>query len=77
MWNFRSDRARQITYAMTQPDFKGFKREPLDFHYVCMSVYDRYLDLPVVFPQAQVTDHLGVTLSRTGVQQLRLAEKGK
>jgi len=77
LWNFRSDRARQITYAMTQPDFKGFKREPLDIHYVCMSVYDRNLDLPVVFPQAQVTDNLGVTLSRKGLRQLRIAETEK
>jgi len=77
LWNFRSDRARQITYAMTQPDFKGFKRVHLDIHYVCMSVYDRNLDLSVVFPQAHVTDNLGVTLSRKGLRQLRIAETEK
>jgi len=77
LWNFRSDRARQITYAMTQPDFKGFKRRLPDIRYVCMSVYDQNLDLPVVFPQAQVTDNLGLTLSRNGLRQLRVAETEK
>ncbi|MCB2171933.1 2,3-bisphosphoglycerate-independent phosphoglycerate mutase, partial [archaeon] len=51
-WNFRSDRARQLTYALTQDDFKGFKREKIpDIFFVCMSVYDQELDLPVVFRQ--------------------------
>ncbi len=77
LWNFRSDRARQITYALTQPNFKDFERRLLDIHYVCMSVYDRNLDLPVVFPQAQVTDNLGLTLSRKGLKQLRIAETEK
>jgi len=77
MWNFRSDRARQITYAMTLPDFTGFERVLPDIRYVCMSVYDNNLDLPVVFPQAQVTDNLGITLSRNGLRQLRIAETEK
>jgi len=77
MWNFRSDRARQITYALTQSDFKGFERKLLDIRYVCMSVYDQNLVLPVVFPQAQVTDNLGVTLSRNCLRQLRIAETEK
>ena len=77
MWNFRSDRARQITYAMTQPDFTGFERVLPDIRYVCMSVYDNNLDLPVVFPQVQVTDNLGITLSRNGLRQLRIAETEK
>jgi 2,3-bisphosphoglycerate-independent phosphoglycerate mutase len=42
-----------------------------------MSVYDRNLDLPVVFPQAQVDDNLGLTLSRNGLRQLRIAETEK
>ncbi len=77
MWNFRSDRARQITYALTQSDFLGFERRLPDIRYVCMSVYDKNLDLPVVFPQAQVTDNLGITLSRNGLRQLRIAETEK
>lgn len=77
LWNFRSDRARQITYALTQPNFKDFERRLLDIHYVCMSVYDQNLDLPVVFPQAQVADNLGLTLSQKGLKQLRIAETEK
>ena len=77
LWNFRSDRARQITYALTQSDFLGFGRRLPDIRYVCMSVYDKNLDLPVVFPQAQVTDNFGITLSRNGLRQLRIAETEK
>ena len=77
LWNFRSDRSRQITYALTQADFTGFERRRLDIRYVCISVYDKNLDLPVVFPQTHVTDNLGVTLSRQGLRQLRIAETEK
>jgi 2,3-bisphosphoglycerate-independent phosphoglycerate mutase len=78
LWNFRSDRARQITYALTQQSFEGFESRHIpNIHYVCMSVYDQNLDLPVAFPQAQVEDNLGVTLSRAGLRQLRIAETEK
>ncbi len=78
LWNFRSDRARQITYALTQQCFDGFAcRFIPDIHFVCMSVYDSSLDLPVVFPQKQVEDNLGITLSRNGLKQLRIAETEK
>ena len=77
-WNFRSDRARQITYALTQPNFNHFKRRKTpDIHFVCMSVYDQQLDLPVVFPQNQVNTNLGKTLSENGLHQLRIAETEK
>lgn len=78
LWNFRSDRARQITYALTQQSFEGFVcRFIPEFHFVCMSVYDQNLVLPVVFPQTHVEDNLGVTLSRIGLRQLRIAETEK
>jgi 2,3-bisphosphoglycerate-independent phosphoglycerate mutase len=78
LWNFRSDRARQITYAMTQEDFKGFRRaKKPEIHYVCMSVYDQDLDLPVAFPQDNVKNNLGSVLSRYGATQLRIAETEK
>ena len=78
LWNFRSDRARQITYALTQPDFNHFKRvKTPDVHYVCMSVYDQKLTLPVVFPQNSVTNNLGGTLAEHGLHQLRIAETEK
>ncbi len=78
LWNFRSDRARQITYALTQPDFQGFKREKTpEIFYVCMSVYDQKLGLPVVFTQHKVTHNLGEVISRHGLHQLRIAETEK
>jgi 2,3-bisphosphoglycerate-independent phosphoglycerate mutase len=77
-WNFRSDRARQITYALTQSDFNGFKREKTpELFFVCMSVYDQNLDLPVVFHQHSVINNLGTILSEHGLNQLRIAETEK
>jgi 2,3-bisphosphoglycerate-independent phosphoglycerate mutase len=78
LWNFRSDRARQITYALTQDDFEQFNREKFqEIHYVCMSVYDWDLELPVAFPQDQVQKNLGLVLSEYGLNQLRIAETEK
>ena len=77
-WNFRSDRARQLTYALTQKDFPHFHRRAFPkIHYVCMSVYDKKLELPVAYPQERVKNNLGQVLSRRGVQQLRIAETEK
>jgi len=77
-WNFRSDRARQLTYALTQDDFKGFKREKIpDIFFVCMSVYDQELDLPVVFRQHTVENNLASVLSKNNIKQLRIAETEK
>lgn len=77
-WNFRSDRARQLTYALTQPDFDKFSRRKFPrIKFVCMSVYDRHLDLPVAFPQREVRNNLGKVLSDHGLRQLRIAETEK
>jgi 2,3-bisphosphoglycerate-independent phosphoglycerate mutase len=77
-WNFRSDRTRQITYALTQSRFKGFNRKKTpDIHFVCMSVYDQELNLSTVFPQSEVTNNLGNILSEHGLRQLRIAETEK
>ena len=77
-WNFRSDRARQITYALTQDDFNEFTRDKNPkIHFVCMSVYDNSLDLPVAYPQRSVDNNLGKVLSDGGFKQLRIAETEK
>ena len=58
-WNFRSDRARQITYALTKPDFHEFRRRKFpEVHFTCMSDYDQQLDLPVAFPHKEVENNL-------------------
>jgi 2,3-bisphosphoglycerate-independent phosphoglycerate mutase len=77
-WNFRSDRARQITYALTEQQFNSFIRKKTpDIHFVCMSEYDKRLDLPVAFPQKKVSNNLGQVLSFSGLKQLRIAETEK
>jgi len=77
-WNFRSDRARQITYAMTEPNFDSFPRKEIpETHFTCMSEYDRKLILPVAFPQKTVTNNLGDILASNGLRQLRIAETEK
>jgi 2,3-bisphosphoglycerate-independent phosphoglycerate mutase len=77
-WNFRSDRARQITYALTQQGFDGFPRRVFPrIHYVCMSGYDRHLSLPVAYPQIPVEKNLATVLAEAGLRQLRIAETEK
>jgi 2,3-bisphosphoglycerate-independent phosphoglycerate mutase len=77
-WNFRSDRARQLTYALTEPAFEQFHRCVFPrVHFTCMSVYDRHICLPVAFPQREVENNLGQVLSDHGLKQLRIAETEK
>ncbi|MCW3989504.1 MAG: 2,3-bisphosphoglycerate-independent phosphoglycerate mutase [Candidatus Bathyarchaeota archaeon] len=77
-WNFRSDRARQITYALTEPEFDDFPRKKFPrIHFACMSVYDKRLTLPVAFPHNKVTDNLGNVIASHGLRQLRIAETEK
>jgi 2,3-bisphosphoglycerate-independent phosphoglycerate mutase len=77
-WNFRSDRARQITYALTDSNFSKFKRlKKPDIFFVCMSVYDQNLALPVVLTQSQVKNNLGNVIADKGLKQLRIAETEK
>jgi len=77
-WNFRSERARQITYALTQPDFDAFPRKKIPrIYFTCMSVYDQRLDLPVAFPQKIVENNLGHIIASHGLRQLRIAESEK
>jgi len=77
-WNFRSDRARQITEALTSRNFTHFRRgETLKLTFVCMSEYDKTFKLPVAFPQDVVRENLGIMLSKNGCRQLRIAETEK
>jgi 2,3-bisphosphoglycerate-independent phosphoglycerate mutase len=77
-WNFRSERARQITYALTQPEFDAFPRKKIPLiYFTCMSVYDQRLDLPVAFPQKKVEKNLGRVIASHGLKQLRIAESEK
>ncbi len=78
-FNFRSDRAREITMALTKDDFAGFKRPvfPKPGFYVCMSEYDADFSLPVAFPPQALADGLGEVVAGAGLAQLRIAETEK
>ncbi|MGB4304302.1 MAG: 2,3-bisphosphoglycerate-independent phosphoglycerate mutase [Syntrophomonadaceae bacterium] len=77
-FNFRADRARQITRALVDPNFEGFERSKWpEIHYVCMTQYDADLDVPVAFPPQNVDNTLGEVLAQNGLKQLRIAETEK
>jgi len=78
-FNFRADRARQITRAFTAPDFDAFERGiRLDLAgFVCMTLYDEKFDLPLAFPPVHLKGILGEVVSAKGLRQLRIAETEK
>ena len=78
-FNFRSDRAREITRTFTDPAFTGFTRavRPQLSSYVCMTTYDETFGLPVAFGPDTLTNILGEVVSRAGLTQLRIAETEK
>ena len=79
-YNFRADRARQITQALAIDEFDKFKRpdaHPEDLYYVCMTQYDKEYDLPVAFPPTDIKKGMGEVLGREGMKQLRIAETEK
>ncbi len=79
-FNFRPDRARQITRAFVDSDFKGFERKNGCFplHFVCMAQYDATMpNVSVAFPPEALTMTLGEYLSKCGKTQLRIAETQK
>jgi 2,3-bisphosphoglycerate-independent phosphoglycerate mutase len=78
-FNFRSDRAREITRAFTQEGFKDFDAAPRPrlSTYVCMTRYDETFTLPVAFGPDQPTEIFPELVSRAGLKQLRCAETEK
>ena len=79
-FNFRPDRARQITRTFVDPDFAGFERKKGFFkvHYVCMAQYDATMpNVEVAYPPEALTMTLGEYLSKCGKTQLRIAETQK
>ncbi len=77
-FNFRADRARQITRAIALDDFDGFPRPHRPrVHYTTMTVYDRTFGLPVVFTPQTFSGNLADVLAEHGRTNLRLAETEK
>ena len=78
-FNFRPDRARQITRALNDVEFPYFERsaEARPVNYVCMTQYDATIDAPVAYPPESIDDTLGQVLAKQGMHQLRIAETEK
>lgn len=79
-YNFRPDRAREITRALRDPEFQGFERKmgffPLT--YVCFTEYDNTIpNKTIAFHKVEINNTLGQFLSDHGLKQLRLAETEK
>ena len=80
MFNFRPDRARELTRCFTDPDFTGFARtaEPRDLCYVCMTQYDSEMpNVKVAFEPQSLANTLSRHLAALGLTQLHIAETEK
>lgn len=77
-FNFRADRAREITRTFTEPDFKEFNRQifPRVF-YTTMTMYDEIFTLPIAFGPIHLKNILGEVLAQNNLKQLRIAETEK
>ncbi len=78
-FNFRPDRARQLSRAFLFKKFHDFDRgsNPPVVHYVTMTEYDATFPSPIVFPQAEIKNTLAEVLSARGLKQLHIAETEK
>lgn len=79
-YNFRPDRAREITRALVDPEFKGFERKNGFFplRYVCMTQYDATMpNVEVAFKPQTLNNTMGEYISSLGMEQLRIAETEK
>lgn len=80
MFNFRPDRAREITRAFVDADFDGFHRKKTihNLKYICMTQYDAEMpNVEVAFPPHRMENTLGEYISSLGLHQLRIAETEK
>ncbi|MBX2911398.1 MAG: 2,3-bisphosphoglycerate-independent phosphoglycerate mutase [Cyclobacteriaceae bacterium] len=77
-FNFRTDRGRQITMALSQQDFEGHGMHALPLHYVTLTNYDdSFTGIKVMFGKDNLDNTLGEVLSKAGKKQIRIAETEK
>lgn len=77
-YNFRTDRGRQITVALTQQDFEEQHMKALDLHYVTMTRYDdTFKNVHVIYEKDNLKDTMGEVLEGAGKTQIRIAETEK
>jgi 2,3-bisphosphoglycerate-independent phosphoglycerate mutase len=77
-FNFRTDRGREITIALTQKSFPEYNMHPLDLNYITMVPYDEtFKNVKVIFGKDDLTETLGEILQDAGKNQIRIAETEK
>ncbi len=77
-FNFRPDRAREITRALVDDKFDGFENKKLDLYFVCMTPYDETMpNIHVAFKKEALSNTFGEYISNLGLTQLRIAETEK
>ncbi len=77
-YNFRPDRAREITRSLVDPEFKEFKTKPLHLYYVCFTQYDETIpNVEIAFKPETLKNTFGEYVSKKGLTQLRIAETEK
>ncbi len=77
-FNFRTDRPREISIALTQKDFPEYDMKTLDLHYVTMTKYDdTFKNVHVVFEKDNLINTIGEVISKAGKSQVRIAETEK
>lgn len=77
-FNFRTDRGRQITEALTQQAFPEQDMHPLKLHYLTMTQYDEsFADIPILFEAKKIDQVMGQVLEQHGKRQIRIAETEK
>ena len=77
-FNYRSDRAKQLTQAFVERTVKGFRRKPLkNLAFVCLAQYDPAIKAPIAFLPVPIADTLGEIIAKRKLKQFRLAETEK
>ncbi|HHS95159.1 MAG TPA: phosphoglycerate mutase (2,3-diphosphoglycerate-independent), partial [Phaeodactylibacter sp.] len=77
-YNYRTDRPRELTLALTQKNFPDFQMYKLPLYYVTMTNYDKtFKNIHVLFEKEDLKDTIGEVLSTTGKSQVRIAETEK
>ncbi len=77
-FNFRPDRAREITRSLVDNNFDGFETKPLDLYFVCFTSYDETMpNVKVAFKKEPIVNTFGEVVSKNGLTQLRIAETEK
>lgn len=78
-FNFRPDRARELSHALVDKEFTGFRRSRVlhNLHFVSFTQFDETLDVSVAFPEENVSNSLGEVLSRAGLTHYHIAETEK